>query len=161
MKLYAAEDIRKNRKKLTVSLIVFFAILAAALALYAYSFVSGVFWIPFVTGLAGAVVSILFYFLVVFEKAKLSHFFDSAARGITQTDTYRFESFDGLTEHDGVRLMSVKALFEDEGQTFDRSLYFLDVLPYPDLKKGDVITVTTHQNVIIELDKGVPDSKTI
>ena len=42
--------------------------------------------------------------------------------------------------------------FVDENEEFERTLYFLTALKYPELKENQVIKVTTHQNIIINIE---------
>ena len=93
-----------------------------------------------------------FYFLTVFEPQKLLKLYRNIRKGITQEDTYRFEADEEDTEHDGVRLHRIRASFNDNDQTFDRTLYFIAALPHPPLTPGTQITVKTYQNIILDIE---------
>lgn len=141
----------KTDKKFTLYLILFFILCLAAAVGYGLSFLSGNLYISLVVGIAAVTVCVLFYYIAVFKHQKRMKLYKNIRRGITQEDTFRFERFDGKTEHDGVGLIRLIASFEDDGQTFDRTLYFIEALPHPELKTGQKIAVKTYQNIILDI----------
>ncbi len=140
------------RKKRNIFLCVFIIFSVALLALYIYSFTFNKLWITMLIGISSVIFLVLFYYGAIFDKNKLLKFYNSVFLGITQDDSYVFEKTDDVTEHDGVRLLRLLCTFEDDGEVFNRTLYFLSDLPYPELKEGSVIKVKTHRNIIIYIE---------
>ena len=142
------EKLERKRNKL---LIIFFVLLLACFIGYIFSFTSGKLYVSLIVGIVSAIVCVFYYYAYIFAKNKLLKLYKSISSGIFQEDTFIFDSFDGDTEHDGVELIRVKAKYADSDEDFERTLYFIKVLPVPPLKSGDRIEVKTYQNIIISI----------
>ena len=140
------------RKKRNNFLILFIAVIVVFLAAYVFSFYLNVLWVSILIGIFAVIISVLYHYSLIYDKNKLLKFYDSVLNGITQKDTYTFKKTDDLTEHDGVRLLRLICTFEDDGEVFERTLYFLSDLPHPTLKEGQKIKVETHRNIIINIE---------
>ncbi len=151
MNLLDVSFFQLTNKKHTLFLTLFFILCVISAAGYGFSFLSGNVYISLACGIAAVTICILFYYLTVFEKQKLLKLYKNIHRGITQEDTYIFDSTDGETEHDGVRLQRLRVSFKDDGQFFDRTLYFIEALPHPKLTPGQQIHVKTYQNIILDI----------
>ena len=152
MNLFPEEFFKKIRRSRNILLGIFIALSIIFCGLYIASFFSGNLYVSLATGISAVIVLVLFFYGLVYEKNKLIKLQKSLNKGITQNDTYTFESFDDFTEHDGVKLLRLLCSFSDEGETFERTLYFLCALPYPQLHQGQTISVKTHQNIIVNID---------
>ena len=139
-------------KKKSICLAIFFILCIVFLGLYVFSFYFNILWIPMIIGISSVIVLVLFYYGLIFDKSKLLKFYKSVHTGITQEDTYLFKSTDDFTEHDGLRLLRLICTFDSDGETFERTLYFLRDLEYPTLKEGQQIKVRTHQNIIVNIE---------
>lgn len=140
------------RKKRNILLIVFIFCVIVLASTYFYSFTFNTLWIPLLIGIASVIFLVLFYYGAIYDKSKLLKFQKSVLTGITQEDSYTFERTDDITEHDGIRLLRLLCTFVDDGETFNRTLYFLADLPHPELIEGSVIKVKTHRNIIINIE---------
>ncbi|GEM_PF-2569586 len=152
MNLLDASFFQKTQKKHTFFTVLFFVLCCLCAVGYGFSFLSGNLYISIAAGIASVTICVLFYFLTVFEPQKLLKLYRNIRKGITQEDTYRFEADEEDTEHDGVRLHRIRASFNDNDQTFDRTLYFIAALPHPPLTPGTQITVKTYQNIILDIE---------
>ena len=103
-------------------------------------------------GIFAVIISVFYYYGLIFDKNKLLKLYNGVLEGITQKDTYTFKKADDFTEHDGVRLLRLICTFEDDGEVFERTLYFISDIPYPHLEEGQKIQVETHRNIIINIE---------
>ena len=140
------------KKKRRIYLLVYALLTLAFTFAYVFSFRFNVLYAPLLIGASGVITLVLFYYGLIFDKSKLIKLNKNMSVGIRQNDTYRFSSLDGDTEHDGIRLVRLLCTFEDEGEAFERTLYFLKDLPYPTLSEGQEIRVETYQNIILRID---------
>ncbi len=148
MNLINKDFFANKEKKMSFKVIILLIIITVFLVAYIYSFKANVFWISLLIGVAGVSAALVYYYLVIFQDKKLLKLYKNISSGIFQEDEYTFDCFEELTEHDGVMLRRVRAVFVSDGQTFERTLYFLHALPYPKLQKGQKIHVRTYQNII-------------
>lgn len=140
----------RNRRN---TLLIVFIILAVILtATYILSFLLNNLWLSIGVGIMSVVVLVLFFYGLIFDKNKLLKFYSGLMNGITQEDIYTFIKTDDVTEHDGVRLLRLICSFEDDGEVFERTLYFLCDLPHPTLESGQKVKVKTHRNIIINIE---------
>ncbi len=142
----------KLEKKHSVSLVVFFVLIAICVTCYVISFYSANLFVSLGVGIASVTICILFYYGNVFEKQRLLRLRRDISCGLAQEDSYVFDKLDGATEHDGVRLMRVRAFYPGQDNDYDRTLYFIEALPYPELHKGQKITVKTYRNIITDIE---------
>ncbi len=152
MNLLKEDFFEKLRKKRNMLMIIFIILALVFLTAYIFSFYINILWVSILTGVLSVIILVLFYYGLIFDKNKLLKLFKNVNSGIYQEDTYFFKKFDDYTEHDGVRLLRVICTFNDENEVFERTLYFLCALPYPDLTEGQKIKVKTHQNIIINIE---------
>ncbi len=152
MNLISEAYFEKLKKSRSILLLIFFVLLAVCLGLYYFSFYSNSLYVSLFAGIASVILLALFFYGFIFEKSKLLKLYAGISSGIYQEDTYFFKKLDGLTEHDGVKLMRVICCFYEESEEFDRTLYFLSCLPYPELKDNQMITVKTYQNIILNIE---------
>jgi len=152
MNLFSDVFFKETEKKRNRLLAVFIVLCILCAALYTGSFFFGNLYISLAVGICSVVFLVLFFYGLIYEKNKLLKLNKSLISGITQSNTYTFERLDGFTEHDGVKLLRLICSFTDEGEVFERTLYFLCALPYPELKQGQQLTVTTHRNIIVNID---------
>ncbi len=143
-------ELRKKRNKL---LALFIALTVLFLIAYISSFYFNILWISMFIGIFAVIISVLYYYTLIYDKNKLLKFYNDVLNGITQKDTYVFKKTDELTEHDGVRLLRLICTFEDDGEVFERTLYFLSDIPHPTLIEGQKIQVETHRNIIINIEE--------
>lgn len=147
------EDFFDNlRKKRNFFLIIFFALCVVFLGAYVLSFYLNILWVSILTGIFAVIVLVLFYYGLIFDKSKLLKLYKNINSGIFQEDTYYFKKTDDFTEHDGVQLLRLICTFEDEGEVFERTLYFICAQGYPTLTEGQKIKVKAHQNIIIDIE---------
>lgn len=142
----------KLKKKRNINLIVFFIITIFFCCAYVLSFYSNNLLISIAVGIASVVLLVLYYYGFIFDKIKLIKLYKNILNGITQEDSYTFKKFDDETEHDGVKLLRVICSFTDDNEEFERTLYFLKALPYPELSQGKKIKVKTYQNIILDIE---------
>ena len=140
------------KKKRNVNLIIFLILSAIFIVGYALSFLTNILLVSLAIGIVGVICLTLFYCGLIFDKNKLLKLYKNINTGITQTDEYTFKRFDDETEHDGVKLIRVICSFTEDNEEFERTLYFLTDLKYPELKENQLIKVTTHQNIIIKIE---------
>lgn len=152
MELLSGETVKKIENKLSRNLVVFCFICVLFLVAYAFSFTLDNLIISILCGVIGVIVSLIFYYAFVFEHLKLVSFFKDVKQGITQEETYTFVSNDIFTEHDGLRLNSINVTYIDEDETFERTLYFICALEFPQLKEGQTFVARTFRNTITEIN---------
>lgn len=152
MNLISETYFEKLKKSRVILSIVFILLLIACGIAYYFSFFSNNLYISIATGVFSVILLALFFYGLIYEKSKLLKLYANISSGIYQQDTYFFKRFDELTEHDGVKLMRVICCFYEEGEEFDRTLYFLPYLPYPQLKENQMINVKTHQSIILNIE---------
>ncbi len=140
------------KKKRNANLIIFLILFAIFITGYALSFLTNILAISLIIGIVGVIGLTLFYCGLIFDKNKLLKLYNNIKTGITQTDEYTFKRFDDETEHDGVKLIRIICSFTEDNEEFERTLYFLTDLKYPELKENQLIKVTTHQNIIIKIE---------
>ncbi len=143
------EKLKKQRNR---NLIIFFILFVIFVACYAVSFYSNLLAVSLSVGIIEVIILVLYYYGAIFDKNKLLKLYKNINQGIAQEDTYTFKKFDDETEHDGVKLIRLICSFTDENEEFDRTLYFLQAIPYPELKENQSITVKTYQNIIINIE---------
>ena len=151
MQLLSSEKIKKIENKTSRNLIIFIAICALFIALYAFSFTFDSLLISILTGVAGVIVCLVLYYSAVYENLKLVKLFKDVKEGIFQEETYTFVSNDIFTEHDGLRLNSISVTYIENDATFERTLYFVCALDKPALKEGQTFVARTFRNIIIEI----------
>ncbi len=142
-------NLRNRRNTLLIVFIILTVILTAT---YILSFLLNNLWLSMGIGVVSVTVLVLFFYGLIFDKNKLLKFYSGLMNGITQEDTYTFIKTDDITEHDGVRLLRLLCSFEDSGEVFERTLYFLCDLPHPALEHGQKIKVKTHRNIIVNIE---------
>ena len=140
------------RTKRNVFLILFLILFIVFTAIYIFTFFLNTLWISLVAGIIEVIVLVLFYYGTIFDKIKLLKLYRNILTGITQEDSYFFKKTDDFTVHDGVRLLRLICTFKDDGEIFERTLYFLSDLEHPTLKEGQKIKVRTHQNIIVNIE---------
>ena len=151
MNLLKADFFDKLKKQRNRLLIIFIVLVMLFMAVYFFSFYLNILWISMLIGVFAVIICVLFFYGLIFDKNKLLKLYNDVLKGITQEDSYTFKNYDGITEHDGVRLIRLICTFEDDNEIFERTLYFLTDLPYPQLKEGQQIQVETHRNIIINI----------
>ncbi len=142
----------KLEKKHGALLISFFVLTAVCAACYVLSFYSAKLYVSLAVGIISVTACILFYYRFVFEKQRLLKLRKNIASGLSQEDTYVFDKLDGATEHDGVHLMRVRAFYPEGEGDYDRTLYFIEALPYPALENGQEFRVKTYRNIILDIE---------
>lgn len=151
MQLLSGEKIKKIENKSSRNLIIFIAICALFITLYAFSFTLDNLLISIAVGVIGVIVCLVFYYSAVYEHLKLVKLFKDVNEGIFQEETYTFVSNDIFTEHDGLRLNSISVTYIENDETFERTLYFVSTLDKPELKAGQTFVARTFRNIIIEI----------
>ena len=152
MQILSGEKIKKIENKSSRNLLIFCFICVFFLVAYAFSFTLDNLLISILTGVIGVIVSLIFYYTFVFEGLKLVKLFKDVKQGITQEETYTFISNDIFTEHDGLRLNSINVTYVDEGEIYERTLYFICALEKPELKVGQTFVAQTFRNIITEIN---------
>ena len=152
MNLLDKDFFYKLRNKRNSFLIVFVILTIIFTIAYVMSFMFNNLWLSIGLGVISVIVLVLFFYTLIFDKNKLLKFYRDVMNGITQEDIYTFTKIDGETEHDGVCLLRLICTFDDDGETFERTLYFLCDLPHPTLESGQKIKVKTHRNIIINIE---------
>ncbi len=142
----------KLKKQRNVNLIIFTVLSIIFIIGYALSFLTNLLAVSLTVGIIGITALVLFYCGFILDKNKLLKLYKNINEGICQEDTYTFKRFDDETEHDGVKLIRLICSFTDENEEFERTLYFLTALKYPQLKENQTIKVKTHQNIIINIE---------
>lgn len=142
----------KLKKQRNVYLTIFFVLALIFVIGYVLSFLTNILAISLAVGIIGVIGLVLFYCGLILDKNKLLKLYKNINMGITQEDEYTFKRFDDETEHDGVKLIRLICSFTDENEEFERTLYFLTALNYPELKENQFIKVKTHQNIIINIE---------
>ncbi len=142
----------KLKKQRNVNLIIFAVLTIIFIIGYALSFLTNLLAVSLAVGIIGVIGLVLFYCGLILDKNKLLKLYKNINMGITQEDEYTFKRFDDETEHDGVKLIRLICSFTDENEEFERTLYFLTALKYPDLKENQLIKVKTYQNIIINIE---------
>ncbi len=152
MNLFNEDFFVKLKKKKSTLVLIFIALCILFTTLYVLSFLTNQLYISIITGAVSVIVLVLFYYGLIFDKAKLIKLYKNINQGICQEESYTFNEFDGPTEHDGVKLIRLMCSFTDENEIFERTLYFVEELPHPTLKKGQTIKVKTYQNIILNIE---------
>lgn len=142
----------KLKKQRNVNLTIFIVFALIFIVGYSLSFLTNILAISLAVGIIGVAGLVLFYCGLILDKNKLLKLYKNINMGITQEEQYTFKRFDDETEHDGVKLIRLICSFTDENEEFERTLYFLTALKYPELKENQVIKVKTHQNIIIDIE---------
>lgn len=151
MELLSSEKIKKIQDKSSRNFVIFCFICVLFLVAYVFSFTFDSLIISILCGVVGVIVSLIFYYAFVFEGLKLVKLFKDVKQGILQKETYVFVGNDIFTEHDGLRLNSINVTYVDEGETFERTLYFVSALEYPTLSEGQTFVAHTFRNIITEI----------
>ena len=151
MQLLSNEKIKKIEGKASRNLILFIVVCALFIALYAFSFAFDSLVLSICSGIIGVIICLVLYYALVYENLKLIKLFKDIKQGILQEETYTFISNDIFTEHDGLRLNSINTTYFEEGETFERTLYFVCALDMPELKEGQTFVAHTFRNIITEI----------
>lgn len=152
MNLLNKDFFKKLKKQRGINLTIFFALLVLFIACYALSFYTDLLAVSLAVGIIEVIVLVLFYYGAIFDKNKLLKLYKNINQGITQEDAYTFKKYDDETEHDGVKLIRLICSFTDEGEEYQRTLYFLQALPHPKLEENHIIKVKTYQNIILNIE---------
>ena len=142
----------KLKKQRNVNHTIFLILSLIFIIGYGLSFLTNILAISLVIGIVGVIALVLFYCGLILDKNKLLKLYKNINMGITQEDEYTLKRFDDETEHDGVKLIRLICSFKDENEEFERTLYFLTALKYPQLEENQLIKVKTHQNIIINIE---------
>ncbi len=151
MQLLPSDKIKKIENATMRNLMIFIFICIAFALLYAFSFTLDNLLISIACGVIGVIISLVFYYALVHENLKLVKLFKDVHQGISQEETYTFVCGDLFTEHNGLRLNSINTTYVDEGEIFERTLYFVTALDKPTLKEGQTFVARTFRNIIIEI----------
>lgn len=152
MNLLDEQFFLKLKKQRNTYLAIFLVLSLIFIIGYGLSFLTNILAVSLAVGIIGIIALVLFYCGLILDKNKLLILYNNINTGITQKDEYTFKRFDDETEHDGVKLIRIICSFTDENEEFERTLYFLTALKYPELKENQIIKVTTHQNIIINIE---------
>lgn len=152
MNLLDEKFFKKLKKQRNRNLVIFLVLSVFFIAFYIVSFYYNLLAVSLSVGIIEVIILVLFYYGTIFDKSKLLKLYKNINRGITQEDSYIFKKYDDETEHDGVKLIRLVCSFTDDGEEFERTLYFLQDLPHPALEKNQSMKVKTYQNIILNIE---------
>lgn len=151
MEIIKKDEFKRLSAKHSRNLLIFIFVVLAFTSAYIYSFTFDNLFISLAVGIVGVICCVLFYFAFLFEIGKLLKLYKDINDGIFQEESYIFLSEDIATEHDGVRLNSINVLLFEDGQQFEKTLYFITALDVPKLETNQSFTAKTFRNIIIEI----------
>lgn len=126
----------------------------AAITLYILSFSLGSFWITFLAGCIGTCGTVFLYFLLLSPVAAEHRLLQNILLGKSETEQLTFLSEDGATLRENVPCRALRMQGTDErGRSYERAVYLESRIPMPSLIPGEMLELSTYQNIITALKR--------